>query len=517
MELVQKNIHFIRMKKEAENQITLEEDVNIPDTKEDVEEILFTENHIVIEEVKAQENKVYIRGKMMYSVLYKSEDTGRICNLLGSFPINEQLYMEGISASDKITVKPKVLDFSVGIINSRKISIQSVIELYACMQDMYDEQITTDVQGEECEILQKECDFTQLTVCKKDILRLRENVNLPGNMPNVEEVIFSSLRLVNLEYKPLDGQLNVQGKVQVFVLYDGERDSRNQVYQTTIPFSMTVECSGCKSNVISQISHEILDKQIHLETDFDGENRSFQVEMVIELEMKLYEPQKVKVLWDLYGTRKELVPVIREFGYNHLAEQHQGTLPVTEKLNVEQEENVRWALLYSSAEAFLEKCEVTDNQIHMRGIVSCQLLFMAEGSNDDFYHKDIQIPFVKTIEGSFMAENVTCSAFLYCADIKVSVDAEGHGGVEISLAYKLMVFEKMPGRNMTSVEAKEMDPEKCNNMPAMAVCILSAGDTLWEIGKKYGVTLKQIREMNQMSSEEVKEGEKILIVRGMCS
>ena len=39
MELVQKNIHFNRLAKEVRNQITIEEDVNIPDTKEDIEEL----------------------------------------------------------------------------------------------------------------------------------------------------------------------------------------------------------------------------------------------------------------------------------------------------------------------------------------------------------------------------------------------------------------------------------------------------------------------------------------------
>ena len=170
MELVQKNIHFNRIIKEAGNQITLEEDVNIPDTKEDVEEILFTKNNVIIEEVKSAEQKVHIRGKILYSVLYKSEETGRLCSLSGSVPINEQLYMEGVSPSDKFSVKTQVEDFSVGIINSRKISIQSVLALQVYVQDMYDEQITTDVNEEGCEILQKECDFTQLAVCKKDIL-----------------------------------------------------------------------------------------------------------------------------------------------------------------------------------------------------------------------------------------------------------------------------------------------------------------------------------------------------------
>ena len=131
MELVKKNIHFNRIAKEARNQITLEEDINIPDTKEDIEDILFYNYRVIIEEVRTGEQKVHIRGKIVYSILYRSEETGRLCSMEGSIPIDEQLYMEGVAGADKVMVKPQVEDFSVGIINSRKISIQSILELYA--------------------------------------------------------------------------------------------------------------------------------------------------------------------------------------------------------------------------------------------------------------------------------------------------------------------------------------------------------------------------------------------------
>ena len=63
MELVQKNIHFNHVTKEAGNQITLEEDINIPETKEDIEAVLFSDYNVVIEDVKVQDGKVHIRGK----------------------------------------------------------------------------------------------------------------------------------------------------------------------------------------------------------------------------------------------------------------------------------------------------------------------------------------------------------------------------------------------------------------------------------------------------------------------
>ncbi len=519
MELVKKNIHFNRVAKEARNQITLEEDINIPDTKEDIEDILFSNYRVVIDEVKAGEQKVHIRGKMIYSILYRSEETGRLCSLEGSIPIDEQLYMEGVGSSDKVMVKTQVEDFSVGTINSRKISIQSILELYAYVQEVYDEQITTGVDNAECETLTKECEFTQLAVCKKDIFRFRENVTIPNNMPNIENVVFGSVCVQDMEYKPQTDQLAIQGKVQVFVIYDGERESHNQMYQTTIPFSTVLECSGSNMNMVSLIDYEIVESQVHAETDFDGEVRSFAIELVLELDMKLYEPQKVDVLWDVYGIQKELSPDIRMFGYNVLNTQQSGNIKVSDKVNLPMSENGQIKILHAEGKSLPGKCEVTDEGITLNGMLVCQVLYAAGMEETEYGSSQFMIPFAKTLEIKHddVKENLNFSVNMHCGDLQFSFDMDGSMEAKANVTYDVLMFEEMEGRNIVDVDAKEMNAEKYNDLPSMAVYFATQGDTLWEMGKKYCVPIRQIKEMNHMTSDEIKDGEKILIVRGMCS
>lgn len=519
MELVKKNIHFNRMAKEARNQITLEEDINLPDTKEDMESILFHNYRVMIEEVKAGEQKVHIRGKIIYSILYRSEETGRLCSMEGSIPIDEQLYMEGISGADKVLVRPQVEDFSVGIINSRKISVQSILELYAYVQELYDEEITTGLNGVDCEMRKEECDFTQLAVCKKDIFRFRENVNIPNNMPNVENVVWSSMKVQDMEYKPLDGQLSVQGKIQIFVTYDGERDSHNQIYQATIPFSTMMECSGSNMNMTPQISCEVVDSQLHLDTDFDGEARSFAVELVLELDMKLYEPQKVAVLWDIYGIQKDLTPQIQPIAYDVLTGQHRGNIKVSDKMNMSVTDNGQPRILYADGRSVLEKCEVTNDGVLVNGMLICQVLYMSGAEENEFGSSQCMIPFSQMVEmtGEMPREkgNITCNVQLHCNDLQFAFDMDGNLEAKANVAYDMLTFEKMAGRNITNIAVSEMDMEKCNNLPSMAIYFAKQGDTLWEMGKKYCVPIRQIREMNHLTSDEMKAGDKVLIVRGM--
>ena len=514
MDLVQKNIHFNRLTKEARNQITIEEDINIPDIKEDIEEIIFTKHQVMLDDIKTGEQKIYIRGKLQFSILYKSEETGQLCSFLGSVPIDEQLYMEEVHSADKVEIKCKVEDFSVSMINSRKVSIQSVLDLLAYAQDIYDEEITVGMNGVECEMLFKECDFSQLTVCKKDTMRIRENITIPNNMPNIEELIFSSVKVCDIEYKALDGQISVQGKVAAFFLYNGERESKNQLYQTMFPFALNMECSGSKANTISQIEYEMLDSQVRLETDYDEEVRNFSIDIVFELDIKMYELQKVNVLRDLYGIQKEVIPVEQELNYNILNGQYNGSIKVMDKINAEIIETNNMKVLHSEGDALLEACEMTKEGVVLKGVLLGQILYAIEGEMQEFASHHFIIPFEKKIEEIKKISVASFNTDVHCKDMQLSFDMEGNLEVTGNIAYKLLVFENRTEINIVNTEVKERDTNKMNQLPSMAVCYVAGGDTLWNLGKKYCVPIRQIMEMNQLTKDEVSEGDRILIVRG---
>lgn len=43
--------------------------------------------------------------------------------------------------------------------------------------------------------------------------------------------------------------------------------------------------------------------------------------------------------------------------------------------------------------------------------------------------------------------------------------------------------------------------------------VVKSGDSLWDIGKRYMVSLESLREMNHLARDEVRAGDKMLIIR----
>ena len=74
MELVKKSIHTERIKAKAVLQIPMEEDINVSDTRPDVGKLVYHRGKVKIDAVKTGSNKAWVKGKLVYNILYQADD-----------------------------------------------------------------------------------------------------------------------------------------------------------------------------------------------------------------------------------------------------------------------------------------------------------------------------------------------------------------------------------------------------------------------------------------------------------
>ena len=71
VELIKKNIHMNRWKGNAATQITLDDDFIVPDTMDDMEQVIMDTGEVQIEAVKNLGEKLSIKGKVAFQVLMR--------------------------------------------------------------------------------------------------------------------------------------------------------------------------------------------------------------------------------------------------------------------------------------------------------------------------------------------------------------------------------------------------------------------------------------------------------------
>ena len=82
-------------------QTTLEDDVNVPDTKPDIDLIIKQNGCLDLTEIKCEQNKCVLRGSLQFELLYASHDDIRpVHNMKGQIPFEETVNLDGLTETE---------------------------------------------------------------------------------------------------------------------------------------------------------------------------------------------------------------------------------------------------------------------------------------------------------------------------------------------------------------------------------------------------------------------------------
>ena len=260
MEFLKKNIHMDCCRFQTSTQITVEEDFIVPDVKPDMREIVFENCQIRMEDAKATDDHVGIQGEVAVDVLYLTEDGKRqLTKAEKMIPLKEEIYLEGVKNGDNLDVKWEVEDLTVNMINSRKVNIRALLKLQIQDRFIYDEEVTEAFEGEEpVEYRKKNLQVAGLAVCKKDIHRVRKEIEIGNHLPNIKEILWSNVQGNNLDFRLQRDKILLKGDFPVFVLYEGEgEDGPIRFMESSISVEGEIPCSGVEEGMIPDIAWQI--------------------------------------------------------------------------------------------------------------------------------------------------------------------------------------------------------------------------------------------------------------------
>lgn len=517
MELLKKNIHMDRIRTQAVTQLTLEDDVNIPESQPDVSSLNLEKGVLVIEEIKPGTDMVNVRGRLVFSVLYHTMEEGGGLNLLeGRIPFEEKINLQNVTAADAVTVDGEVEDLTVNMINSRKLNVQSLITLTARVEELYDEEAPIGIHSEEAvEYRKSPIALAQLAISKNDIFRVKEEVSLPSNYPNIFRILWSNLSLRDVEFKTLEEKLSVQGDIALFIMYEGEGEERPvRSFETTIPFSGVLECHGCREGMIPDIRYSLGQQELSVRPDFDGEERSIGLELVLDMMIRMYEEENTELVTDIYGVTKEVSTVTNSANLRRLLSKVTGKTKVTEHMRIPSGSAPILQLLHSEGNVFLEQQSVVENGIMLKGSILIKVLYITGDDEAPYGSAQAQLPYQYTLEVPGISKEDFSKVNGEVEQLQVTMLDGEEMDVKAVLSFGTVVFQNVPVELIHEVSLTALDSAKMSSLPGMVVYIVKEGDNLWNIGRKYYVTVDSLREWNGLSSDELKPGQKLLVVKG---
>lgn len=515
MELIKKNVHMNRLKSHIVSQLTLDDDFNVPDINEDIFKIITKDGYIASSTTKVQEGKVIVSGSLEFKFLYgSSEDNGKIHHMSGSIPFTESINCDDVNDHDGVSVKWDIDDLNIGIINTRKISARAIITLSVSCEDIYDVETVYMPEGEDKILcLEKTADVTQLAVCKKDIYRIKENIDLPNGKPNISEIIWDSICLKSIATKLLDGKIGLTGEISLFILYNSDDENAPvQWFENVFPFNNTIDVSGCSEDMIGDIEAALGNSSISLKNDYDGEPRTLDADIVLDLNIRIYREEPVDFLIDAYSPQCNVTPTYNTVNYNSILTKNLSKCKIADKLRLDSSKGQILQLLSSSGTAKVDEISVSDNGLLVDGVVIIKLMYISSDDKSPIALADEIIPFTHTIE----APGITADSLSFIRPSLEQLNAVMTGSNEIEVKSSVLLDTLILNNNsdnvITDIATQEFDASQLENRPGMVAYLTKPGDSLWDIAKNFSSTKEHIMEVNDLKTQVLTPGEMLLIV-----
>lgn len=516
MELKKRYIHMNYEKGRALSQITMDDDYNLPDFKPDIVKVMKDKGEIRFEEVKASDGHLYVKGLLQFSVLYRSDQNDRkIDSLTGSIPFSETISINGVAELDPVQMSADIEDLTIGIINSRKLSIRALVMLKALARETREEEVITDVEAEEpLEILKDNIEVLQLIECKKDNFRFKQEIPLVSSKPNIRDILWRSVQLRGLESRLKDGAIELSGEVLAYVLYLGEDDDdRLQWMETTIPLNGNIECGNCEEDLIYRITANPRSVEIEVKPDYDGEQRILTLDLALDLDICLWSEENIEVLKDVYSLTQNVKPTYMEGIMPRLIAKNYAKCKIGDRIQLSSEQENILQICVCEGDARIDNTTFEQEGVRVEGTLEVELMYI---TTDD------AMP-VGTLKGLIAFEQmIEVPGADAGSEIELEAGIEQLGAllvdntqVEIKsvINLNLISFENQKAEKLSGVEAEPQNVEELQRRPGIVGYIVNGNESLWSIAKENHTTIADLIQANQLNSDEIRMGDKLLIVK----
>ena len=471
--------------------VIIEGDCIIPDIKPDILNGIQTNGNVFVTRKEILDEKVKIDGNVdMYIIYIADDEKGSTRSLNTSVSFNETIEFAKCKMGMKVNEEVKIRSIECVVLNSRKISVKATLEIEFTAYSNDDIDIISNLDNmEDVQFLRNNVEFNSYIgegnnkVFAKDTLKI-------DNIDFLAEVLKVDMAIINKDVKISYNKILTKADAEVKIMYLTEDDRINSV-KSLIPVVGFVDIPSVNEENIIDLKYKIKNISIKPNT---SEEQSLYVEMELELNAIAYESKKIDVIQDLYSP------------YRNLKFKQKKITVCTGRSIVKDmcviREKIMTPELSGSNVHDLKIIPIVNNKITLNdkviieGEAEINILF----SKDDIKRLNtylIKVPYSYEASIAGVTPNANIQMELNVENKDLMILPEGESDIKIDLSFCLDVSKST---DINIIDEIEEDEERETNQYNMTIYFVKKADTLWKIAKKFGSTIEDILELNEIEN-----------------
>lgn len=487
-------INMYRKKLSKSKEIELRQDLIVPDSKQDIFQILDGNFYSYFNKVDIQDGKIKLNGNVDSYISYISSNE-ETSSLEVTFNFEDALENNIITEKMNLEYDIKVLRYDVKIINERKISILVVLKV---LYDVYGTdliEIYNDFSEiEDIQTNSKTIKLNSLIGVNTNIASLKEEIKTEGT-DIISDILRVDTNILNKEVKISYNKILSKADLQVKILYL-TKDGRIGKVEEKFPIMSFIDLENVKEENICSTNYQI--RNILLKIN-NGDENSITVQMEYEICCKAFESKEQEVVSDLYSLKYDTEFDTKEVEIvKNLFMDDEKIVDIDEKIELE---NARKVIDVFGKSKIL-KNTISNNMSNIEGELELKIYYEPE-NKIGLNVKTVTIPFIsKVSEQDEIISNIQ------------NIDFDFNNN-SLIVKGKIGIVDNNVSKNKINIVQNVTKKELSNYEDySMIVYCIKPNDTLWDISKKFRVKQENIISSNDLEAPyNLKFGEKMYIIR----
>lgn len=473
------------------------EEFILPDYLPDIKRIIQVDTKPKIDGKFISRGRIDYEGDVVCHILFCDEGNHlRTVTFTASFK-------DGVEIDDLVdecvaNLLPIPESVSCKMINPRRVSLRLRIDTSVtvwCNRN-FRPQYSGDINLSNIEKSEKELQVMKVICAGESGLNASADLEADGALPQIGEIIRCNVDMSFYECKGSDGKVLCRGEMPITVFYS----SPNQEGETytvlfrKLPIAQVVLADGVNEECSCMARGAVDSVKVNVAENGFGERRIIEIDVTYRVYLNCVASDKVTVINDVYAIGKDVKTESRKETFCRFSKLYSTnfganlSIPKNE-LNLQNAESV--FALTADPKIFSVEKSFDKTRLTVSGVAKTNAI--VKGGDGLSVH-EYDVPFSIDLEASGVDKDFIYNYDLVCLGAKGRFDSENFY-TELDLQLNLMILETEEAEILSSAQFNDM--LESTEKPQMRFYYPTDGETMWSIGKQFGVSVSELAEKNQ--------------------
>ena len=486
-------------------EVPVDIEFNLPDYCPEISKILKCRAVPRVSSKTSANKGVTVDGSVTVTVIYSDSE-----NLINSYeyqyPFAKSFETSADTGDCFVFAKARCEYINCRAVTERKIDIHGAVSVGVTLTCKKGREIINGIEDENIKVRKISVPATVPVAEAEKYVILDEEIEAGTGAPDIKCLIRYDAAARIDECKLLAGKAIVKGSVAVNLLYRGEQ-GQTEPLSSAIPFSQLIEIEGADDGQKCEAEAYVAYLECKPKFGASGTARAFSLDGKLSITVKTFSEQDIELITDAYSCKYEAQILTEDFSLNKLVCTLNDTF--TAKGDFDFKEPV--------SKICDIRCEVKETAAKTEGDCLCVLgtaaaEIIAADSNGAPYFIEKPLEFEYTYKLPAGCRNISVDPRVSVSEVNYTLKSENSMEIRAQMAVSAAVYECRKTPLVSGVTVDESKPLGTQKRPAMTVYFAEAGESVWDISRRYLSDAEKVMKLNGIDEDYIAKRQMILVL-----